>query len=215
MATKDKDKDEEELETEADEGADESETESSSGEESDERDASEPEEGEEREAVVRAEGRDSPEGDGAGAPSTHEEGTQPAHLGATKYVHAAFFGAGMLAAYLSGKILFSVWNSLAEWPTAARALPFLLRYAEDDRETYTMIAGAIVGVIGVVQTYRKEHIRQWADEVATELSKVTWPNKDTVTNGTVVVVAATAIATVYITLLDRLWAFLTNLVYGA
>jgi preprotein translocase subunit SecE len=204
MATKDKDKDEE-LETEHDESPDgeesgEDETESSS---EDEREAaSEPDE-DAGEVVVRA--SEEPE----------VEGTQPAHLGATKYVHAAFFGAGILAAYLSGKILFTLWNSLADWPTASRALPFLLRYAEDDRETFAMIAGAVVGVIAVVQTYRKEHIRRWADEVATELSKVTWPTKDAVTNGTVVVIAATAITTVYIALLDRLWAFLTNLVYGA
>jgi preprotein translocase subunit SecE len=143
------------------------------------------------------------------------EGEQPANLGATKYVHAAFFAAGILAAYLSGKVLYTLWNSLAEWPTATRALPVLLRYAEDQRETFTMIAGAIVGVVAIVQTYRKEHIRRWAGEVATELSKVTWPSKDIVTNGTVVVVVASSIATIYIALLDRLWAFLTNLVYGA
>jgi preprotein translocase subunit SecE len=204
MATKDKDKDDEALETEGEElPEDESEAASSSDEE---RDAAESED-DDGEAEVRA-AKDEPV-------EPEPEGGPAAHLGATKYVHAAFFGAGMLGAYLSGKILFSVWNSLAEWPTAARALPFLLRYAEDDRETYTMIVGAIIGVISVIQTYRKEHIRRWADEVATELSKVTWPTKDTVTNGTIVVVAATAIATVYITLLDRLWGFLTNLVYGA
>ncbi len=212
MATKDKEKDDEELETERDDASDSPEGDEASREdESDDESGSEEEheqsasEGDEEAAIVRASEQSEAE----------PEGTQPANLGATKYVHAAFFGAGMLAAYLSGKILFSVWNSLAEWPTATRALPFLLRYAEDDRETYTMIVGAIIGIIGVIQTYRKEHIRRWADEVATELAKVTWPTKDTVTNGTVVVIAATAITTVYITLLDRLWAFLTNLVYGA
>jgi preprotein translocase subunit SecE len=146
---------------------------------------------------------------------TEPEGTQPANLGATKYVHAAFIAAGILAAYLSGKVLYTFWNSLAEWPTATRALPQLLRYAEDERETFTMIAGALIGVLAVVRTYRKEHIRRWAGEVAIELSKVTWPTKDIVTNGTVVVVVASSIATIYIALLDRLWAFLTNLVYGA
>ncbi len=145
-----------------------------------------------------------------------EESEVPAHLGAAqKYVHAAFFAAGILVAYLSGKILQAAWNEIAEWPAAVRAVPFLLRFAEDDRANYTLLAGALIGVIAVIQTYRKEKIRQWANDVAAELAKVSWPNKDTVQSGTVVVVIATLISTTYIGLLDRLWGFLTNLVYGA
>jgi preprotein translocase subunit SecE len=205
MATKDEEKDPEldERDEDATDDAEESPTgdEAESGSE-DERDEAADAEPAELSAAAPA-GPDEP------------EGTQPAHLGAIKYVHAAFFAAGILTAYLSGKVLYTLWNSLAEWPTATRALPQLLRYAEDERETFTMIGGAIIGVIAIIQTYRKEHIRRWAEEVATELSKVTWPAKDIVTNGTVVVVVASAIATVYIALLDRLWSFLTNLVYGA
>ena len=144
-----------------------------------------------------------------------EDEGAPANLGATKYVHAAFFAAGILGAYLSGKILAAIWNRLAEWPAAVRQVPQLLRYGEEERGSITLAAGAIIGLIGVIQTYRKEHIRRWADEVALELSKVTWPNKETVTNGTIVVVVASAVAAVYIALLDRLWAFITTLVYGA
>ena len=154
-------------------------------------------------------------GGGDDGGETGEGARTPASLGATKYVHAAFFGAGILVAYLSGKLLWTAWNNLAEWPTAVRAVPQLLRYAEDDRQTFSMIGGALIGVVAVIQTYRKEHIRRWADEVAIELSKVTWPDKETVTNGTVVVVIASAVATVYIALLDKFWGFLTTLVYGA
>ena len=66
----------------------------------------------------------------------------------------------------------------------------------------------------MIQTYRTERIRGWANEVALELTKVTWPNRDMVTNGTIVVVIASMIATVYVTLLDRFWGYLTQLVYG-
>jgi len=129
-------------------------------------------------------------------------------------VHAAFFAGGILVAYLSGKILAGVWNRLAEWPTAVRTVPQLLRYGEDERATFTMVAGAVIGLIAVIQTYRRARVRQFADEVAVELSKVTWPDKEAVTNGTVIVVVATAVATVYIALLDRFWAFVTALIYG-
>jgi len=153
---------------------------------------------------------------GASEPPTETEGAgTPAHLGATKYVHAAFIGAGMLVAYITGKIVTLLWNSFAEWPAAVRAVPQLLSYGEGERETIGLVAGALIGVITVIQTYRKEHIRRWADEVAGELSKVTWPNRETVMNGTVVVVIASMIATAYVALLDKFWGFVTNLVYGA
>lgn len=153
--------------------------------------------------------------DAAEAAPVEPEGTTPAQLGALKYVHAAFFLAGILVAYIGGKMLGVIWNRLAEWPAAVRAVPQLVNYPEDQRDTFTMVGGALLGALTVIQSYRKENIRRWADEVATELSKVTWPNRETVVNGTVVVVVASAVATAYVTILDRFWGFLTQLVYGA
>ncbi len=142
------------------------------------------------------------------------DGGVPSDLGTTKYVHAAFFAFGVLVTYLTGKLLASVWNMLAEWPTAVEALPQLLRYAEDERPSFTMVAGAVVGIVVVVRMLRNADTRQWADEVATELYKVVWPDRDTITHGTIVVIIAGVFATIYIGLLDRLWNFITNLVYG-
>ena len=149
---------------------------------------------------------------------TAEEALEPrtasALGGATRYVHAAFFAAGILVAFVSGKVLWTAWNRLAEWPPAVRAVPQLLRYAEDERESIAMVVGALVGVLVVIQTYRKPHVRHWANEVASELAKVTWPNREMVTNGTIVVIIASAVFTVYVALLDQFWSFLTTLVYG-
>ena len=80
---------------------------------------------------------------------------------------------------------------------------------------FTTIVGTLFGVAFMVFCLRKDSLRRWADDVALELSKVTWPKKETVTNGTIVVIAAGVFATVYIGLLDRLWGFVTMLVYGA
>ncbi|MEN9580404.1 MAG: hypothetical protein RJA70_3413 [Pseudomonadota bacterium] len=143
------------------------------------------------------------------------DGAAPAQLGTEKYVQAAFFGAGVLVAYLTGKILGAIWNSLADWPAAVRAVPQLLSYAEDERGGVTMPLGLVVGIIAVVYTVRKPGVRQWADEVASELAKIHWPDRETVTNGALVVLIVTAFATVYVGLLDRLWGFVTNLIYGA
>jgi preprotein translocase subunit SecE len=155
---------------------------------------------------------DRPEDKGAGGDET--DGT-PSQLGATKYVHAAFFAAAILAAFLAGKMLTSGWNRLAEWPAAVRLLPALLRYGEGERGTFGMGGGVVVGGIVLWQIYGRRNIRDWADEVAIELSRVTWPTREQVTNGTIVVLVASAVAAVYVALLDRLWAFVTTLVYGA
>src|SRR5690606_27169355 len=128
---------------------------------------------------------------------------------------AAFFGAGIGLAFLTGKLLAAGWSWLVEWPSAVRTFPVLLRYAEDERTTYTTALGAVVGIVAAVLCLRHEGLRRWAEDVAIELSKVTWPKKETVTNGTIVVIAAGLFATVYIGLLDRLWGFVTMLVYGA
>jgi preprotein translocase subunit SecE len=147
--------------------------------------------------------------------SETEPETTASQLGSARYVHAAFFAAGILVAYVTGKLLTLFWNSLAEWPAAVRVVPRLLSFGEGERETFGLVAGAVIGVITIVQIYRKDHIRRWADEVAFELSKVTWPNREMVTSGTIVVVIASMIATAYVALLDKFWGFVTNLVYGA
>lgn len=156
-----------------------------------------------------------PGSDVALASGEEQDDAFASQLGATKWVQGAFFAAGICAAYLVSKVLNSVWNSLAEWPTAVRQVPQLVRVGEDDRPTYTLLAGAVIGLVLTIIYYRKENVRQWANDVAAELSKVTWPKREAVTNGTIVVLAAGAFATVYVGLLDRLWGFVTTLVYGA
>jgi len=143
------------------------------------------------------------------------EAAAPTTLGATKYVHAAFFVVGIVTAFVAGKVLAGIWNALAAWAPAVRAVPQLLLYGEDERPEFTMVAGVGVGIVVVLQMFRNPGVRQWSDEVAAELSKVVWPTQDIVRNGTIVVVVASALATVYVGLLDRLWGFVTTLVYGA
>ena len=94
-------------------------------------------------------------------------------------------------------------------------MPWLLQVAEDERTNYTLPFGAIIGIIVIIWAYRKQRVRVFADEVASELTKVTWPTKDMVTTGTITVIIGVVIAAVYIGLLDQVWNFLTNLVYGA
>src|SRR5215212_2546340 len=78
-----------------------------------------------------------------------------------------------------------------------------------------ILGKAILAVVLVIRTYRKATVRVWADEVANELAKVKWPTRKEVSSSTMVVIAAGAIATIYLALLDRLWSFITDLLYGS
>lgn len=142
-------------------------------------------------------------------------GSAFANLGTERYVNAAFFAGAVLLAFLLGRVLAGLWNTLAEWPAAVRAVPQLVAYAEDERPGLMTVVGAILAIVIVVSLYRKPNVRQWADEVATELYKVHWPEREVVTNGTIVVIVASVFATLYVGILDRIWGFITNLVYGA
>lgn len=79
---------------------------------------------------------------------------------------------------------------------------------------YSIVVGGIVALAFVYRTWRKPDVRTWADEVAAELQKVVWPSRKDVTNSTIIVIVASTVATIYLALLDRLWAFVTNIVYG-
>ena len=135
-------------------------------------------------------------------------------LGAQRYVMAGFFVTGIAVAYVLGRSIAAIWGKLAEAPWFQKSVTFLARVGEEERSEYATVLGGIIAIIATLYAYRRADVRQWTDEVASELSKVTWPDKAEVTNSTVVVIVTSALATVYLALLDRFWGFVTNLVYG-
>lgn len=143
-----------------------------------------------------------------------EEEQAAAQLGVQRYVLAAFFASGILGAYVVGKALHTLWTWAASKEWFLTNLSTLAAVADEQRATYSTIVGAIIAIIFVIRTYRKPDVRVWADEVANELTKVKWPTRKEVYSSTVVVIAASAVATIYLALLDRLWSFITDLFYG-
>lgn len=135
-------------------------------------------------------------------------------LGSSRYVHAAFLAAAVLIGYVTSRFVVLVWNRLAEWPLALTHVPQLVRYDEDVRSDIGLVIGALVGILVALRMYSKPRIRVWSSEVAGELSKVTWPDREHVTRGTLIVIVASLVATVYVTILDRLWGFTTGLIYA-
>ena len=128
----------------------------------------------------------------------------PTQMGARRFVYAAYFGGGIAIAFISSKALDMAWLRLQSYQPSI---------GEPRDEIIMPLAGAIGAGAALYYWYRTR-ARQLAEEVAAEMSKVTWPNRTEVTNGTVVVIVTTVVSTVFFALMDRFWGFVTNLVYG-
>lgn len=136
-------------------------------------------------------------------------------MGAQRYVIAAFLVATMLGAYVLGLTIHGVWAWASNRDFFALRLPAAAAVPDESKMTYGTIFGAVVAIFYAVKQYRDPEVRTWTDDVAAELTKVKWPSQKDVTNSTIVVIAASAFAMVYLFLLDRLWGFVTGLIYGA
>lgn len=180
------------------------------GEDEDESEVSDSAEGGAEDAEGEQKAAASPEGDEA------EEDDAPAagQLGSDRYVLAGFFAAGMLGAYVIGRAIQTIWMAVSNKDWFSQTFPRLAAVSDDEKATFGLILGGIFALIIVLRTYRRPDIRTWTDEVASELAKVKWPTRKEVSNSTVIVIAASTVATLYLMLLDRLWAFVTNIVYG-
>jgi preprotein translocase subunit SecE len=168
----------------------------------------------EGEAADGEESKDSSTDLVAAGETEEPEEAAAAQLGTARYVIAGFFVSGMLLAYVLGKFIHGVWATLSNKDWFSRALPALQAVGDDDKMTYGTVIGGIIALVVVLRTYRNPEVRTWGDDVASELAKVKWPTKKEVTNATFVVITATTVATLYLALLDRFWAFVTNIVYG-
>jgi preprotein translocase subunit SecE len=132
-----------------------------------------------------------------------EEAGAPVQLGYQRYVYAAYMAGALLAAFLAAKIGHAAWYRLGQWKP---------EFGEPKDEILFPIA-AVIGVLVSLYYWKKPEARQYANEVAEELSKVTWPNRQEVTNSTTVVVFTTLFATVFFALMDRFWGFITDKIY--
>ncbi len=128
----------------------------------------------------------------------------PAQLGTQRFVYAAYFAVAIGIAFIVSKALAFGWFKLQTYRPAIG----------EPRDEIVMPLSALVGALTAVYYWVRTRARALAEEVATEMSKVTWPSRTEVTNGTVVVIVTTVISTVFFALMDRFWGFVSNLVYG-
>ena len=168
-----------------------------------EEEAAAEEQGEEKAALPEGEGDASAEvRDREEADDGAENG--PLQLGYKRYVYAAYMAGAMLVAFLATKIGHVGWYRLGQWKP---------EFGEP-KDEYLYIGSALIGILTALYYWRKPESRQYANEVAEELSKVTWPSRKEVTNSTTVVIVTTLFATLFFALMDRFWGFVTDKIYS-
>jgi preprotein translocase subunit SecE len=132
------------------------------------------------------------------------EAASPAQLGTQRFVYAAYFAGAIGIAFIASKLLAFGWFRLQTYRPALG----------EPRDEIVMPVSALLGAGTAVYYWVRTRARELAEEVATEMSKVTWPSRTEVTNGTFVVIVTTIVSTVFFALMDRFWGFVSNLVYG-
>lgn len=131
-------------------------------------------------------------------------GPSPAQLGTRRFVYAAYFAGAIGIAFIVSKFIDFAWGKLESYKPAIG----------DPRDDIVMPLAGILGAAAAVYYWVRTRARELAEQVAAEMSKVTWPSRTEVTNGTVVVILTTIVSTVFFALMDKFWSFITNLVYG-
>jgi preprotein translocase subunit SecE len=136
--------------------------------------------------------------------AAREAAASPLQLGYMRFVYAAYMAGAMLVAFLVARGGHLAWYKLGQWKP---------ELGEPRDEAVYLVAGA-VGILVSVYYWRKPEARQYATEVAEELSKVTWPSRKEVVNSTTVVLFYTLFATVFFALMDQFWKYVTDKIYS-
>ena len=155
---------------------------------------------------IRVKSEDELEAEKAGKAddAAREAAAHPMQLGYMRFVYAAYMAGAMLVAFLVARGGHLLWYKLGQWKPELG----------EPRDEAVYVAAGIIGVAVALYYWRKPGARQYATEVAEELSKVTWPSRKEVVNSTTVVLFYTLFATVFFALMDQFWKYVTDKIYS-
>jgi len=131
-------------------------------------------------------------------------------LGLERWVQFAFVLTGGLAFFIGDKLITYLYDVIAS--LGSRYDWFTLPTPD---ATLITGAAAIIGILTGFLLYRHPRAKPMADEVAGELSKVTWPTRPETWRNTIVVIITSVIAAAYLFLFDSVWSAFTDVIYGS
>ena len=109
--------------------------------------------------------------------------------------------------YLCGAVLLFY---LLQW-----SIDWVWGYFGTSPSEFKMSLVAAIGAVVVgITLYRNDRVYHLANEVSSELKKVTWPTAKEVRAATMVVIIMAVTSAVILFLFDLVWSGLTDLVYG-
>jgi preprotein translocase SecE subunit len=109
--------------------------------------------------------------------------------------------------YLCGAVLLFY---LLQW-----SIDWVWGYFGTSPSEFKMSLMAAVGaVVSGIVLYRNDRVYHLANEVSSELKKVTWPTAKEVRSATSVVIIMAVTSAIILFLFDLVWSGLTDLVYG-
>jgi preprotein translocase subunit SecE len=114
-----------------------------------------------------------------------------------KWTHVMFAVAGIIVAWLLAKC--GDWA----WSYFGKPNGFLIG------------AGAFtIAGLATYITWKNEEVFGLANEVASELKKVTWPTRRETLSSTIVVIVTTIISAAFLGIFDGVWSWVTRMIYG-
>lgn len=78
----------------------------------------------------------------------------------------------------------------------------------------TTLIGYGLAALTAIFCFKHKNTFQLANEVADELSKVTWPSREETGNATVIVLVTVLVSSLFLGMFDAVWLWLTNLMLG-
>lgn len=115
-----------------------------------------------------------------------------------KPVHLMYLCGAVLLFYLVQWSIDWVWGTFSTPPSEFKI---------------SLFSGVFAAIVGVA-LYRNDRVFTLANEVSSELKKVTWPTAKEVRTATMVVVVMSVISAIILGVFDLVWTNLTELVYG-
>jgi preprotein translocase subunit SecE len=124
-------------------------------------------------------------------------------LGSERWVQFGFIAIGITIIFLLTNTLAGIVDLVSTKFDLAAVNP-----------NFITAAGVILGFVATVYLYRKDSVRGFAREVATELSKVKWPDREETWSNTVVVIITSIVASIILFIFDSTWSWVTDLIYN-
>lgn len=114
-----------------------------------------------------------------------------------KWVHVMFAVGGIILAWLFAKCGDWAWS-----------------YFGKPNELVVGLGSVVLASIGTFIAWKNETVFGLANEVTTELRKVTWPDRKDLLNSTVIVIITTIVSALLLGFFDAIWSSATKMIYG-